>query len=143
MKKMRSKKSYPTENAVSQVIATILMVAITVIIAALVASVVMGMSTNIPKTKVLTATVSQPTVDSIIITYVGGQDQKTCSGIRWDITDSYGSTTMTMMGVTSSTTPLDVGLSMTIFGNFDYRDHVVATAYFLDGTQQVILDSII
>ena len=140
---MRLNKPASSDRAVSPVIATILMVAITVILAALVASIVLGMATNIPKTKILTATVSQTASNTIVITYVGGQDQKSCSGIRWDISDSYGSTMMTMMGLTSSTSPLEVGEVKTIIGNFDKRDHVVATAYFMDGTQQVILDSII
>jgi len=121
------------------------MVAITVILAAIIASMTMNMSSNIPKTKVLTATVSQADAYHIVVTYFGGQDQKTCSGIRWDITDSEGSAQMTVMGSTSfsSGTQLVVGTESTIAGNFDGKDHVIATAYFMDGTQQVILDVLV
>lgn len=141
---MITKPQPVNEYAVSPVIAVILMVAITVILAALVASVTMGMTTNIPKTKVLSATVSQPESDKLTITYFGGQDQTTCIGIRWDITDSFGSNQMTMMGhTTSPSIQLQVGEVRTITGNFIGKDHVVATAYFMDGTQQVILDNTI
>lgn len=136
---------YSSENAVSAVIAIVLMVAITVILAALVASITMGMGTNIQKTKIITGTVSQSDATKIIVTYFGGQDQNTCTGIRWDITDSSGSTQMTMMGYTSPTysTQLAVGSEITFTGSFIGKDHVVATAYFMDGTQQVIIDNFI
>jgi len=133
------------DSSVSPVIATILMVSITVILAAIIATVIMGMSSNIPHTKAVTGTVSQKYANLIVITYHGGQDQKTCSGIRWDITASDGSEQMTIMGSTSlsSGTQLNVGTEKTITGNFEGRDHIIATAFFMDGTQQVILDVVI
>ncbi len=48
------------EEAVSPVIGVILMVAITVILAAVIAAFVFGMAGNISKTKVVAATVQQP-----------------------------------------------------------------------------------
>ena len=53
-------KFMKNEDAVSPVIGVILMVAITVILAAVIAAFVFGMAGNIQKTKVVAATVSQP-----------------------------------------------------------------------------------
>ena len=51
------------DEAVSPVIGVILMVAITVILAAVIAAFVFGMSGNISKTKVVAVTVTQPDAD--------------------------------------------------------------------------------
>jgi len=143
--KYRTDAQFCNEVAVSPTIGVVLMVAITVILAALIASVLFGMVTNIPKTKTVAATVTQSDAFYLIVTYHGGQDQKTCVGIRWDLTDSTGSTQMTVMGHTSPSygTPLEVGSELTVPGSFQGKDHVIATAYFMDGTQQVILDNFI
>jgi len=132
-------------EAVSAVIAVILLVAITVILTAIIATVLLGMSANIPKTKMVTGIVSQAEANQIVVTYVGGQDQPTCTGVRWVITESSGLTHVSTMGFTSPsiTTPLEAGTSMTFAGNFISRDHIVATAYFMDGTQQVVVDNFI
>ena len=52
------------DEAVSPVIGVILMVAITVILAAVIAAFVFGMSGNISKTKIVAVTVQQPDADS-------------------------------------------------------------------------------
>ena len=55
------------DEAVSPVIGVILMVAITVILAAVIAAFVFGMSGNISKTKVVAVTVQQPDADHITV----------------------------------------------------------------------------
>jgi hypothetical protein len=45
-----------------------------------------------------------------------------------------------MMGLTSGTTSLTVGKTSMITGNSG-KDHVVGTAFFSDGSQQVIYDN--
>ena len=72
------------DEAVSPVIGVILMVAITVILAAVIAAFVFGMAGNISKTKIVAATAQQPAANSIVVTYQGGQDARTCTGIRSD-----------------------------------------------------------
>jgi len=133
------------EDAVSPVIGVVLMVAITVILAAMIASIVMGMTTNIQQTKIVTAKVSQVDETTIVAVYYGGNDEKSCTGIRWDVRDSFGVSQTTHMGIidTVTTTQLSVGTQLPITGDFNGKDHVVATAYFMDGTQQVILDAFI
>ena len=131
------------DEAVSPVIGVILMVAITVILAAVIAAFVFGMAGNIAKTKVVAATAQQPDATHIVVTYQGGQDAATCVGIKWTITNpTGGSLDSAMMGNTGGSTPLAVGTSKTMTGTSG-KDHVVGTAYFSDGSQQVILDNTI
>jgi archaeal type IV pilus assembly protein PilA len=139
------------DEAVSPVIGVILMVAITVILAAVIAAFVFGMSGNISKTKVVAVTVQQPTADKIVVTYQGGQDAQTLSNLNVTLTP--GTTGVTYTFVPGDSTgqygelvgaPVQVGASTTATasaGTFSGRDHVVATGIFTDGAQQVILDT--
>ena len=129
------------DEAVSPVIGVILMVAITVILAAVIAAFVFGMAGNISKTKVVAATAQQPDANHIVVTYQGGQDAATLTGIQWTITDSTGATeTQVWMGTNTGTTALPVGTGLTLPGTAG-KDHVVAAAHFSDGSDQVILDN--
>jgi flagellin-like protein len=125
------------DEAVSPVIGVILMVAITVILAAVIAAFVFGMSGNIQKTKVVAATVSQQNATAISITYNGGQDSTSLTGINWTINNANAG----VMGSMTGTTALTVGTGMTSNLGTAAQDHVVGTAYFIDGTQQVIVDT--
>jgi FlaG/FlaF family flagellin (archaellin) len=117
------------------------MVAITVILAAVIAAFVFGMAGNISKTKVVAATAQQTQADRITLTYQGGQDAATCVGISWT-SDATGSSVpgTTLWGHTDGTVPLTVGWTGIIAGS-SAKDHVVGTAFFADGSQQVIYDS--
>ena len=63
------------DEAVSPVIGVILMVAITVILAAVIAAFVFGMSGNISKTKTVAVTAQKLDSDHITVMNQGGQDQ--------------------------------------------------------------------
>jgi len=126
------------DEAVSPVIGVILMVAITVILAAVIAAFVFGMSGNITKTKVVAATVSQPNATAVSVTYNGGQDAASLACINWTVN---GVTPATMMGTCGGTTALAVGTSTTIGGATTAQDHVVAVGQFMDGSSQVIMDT--
>jgi flagellin-like protein len=139
----KRKRLSSLEDAVSPVIGVVLMVAVTVILAAIFSTFVFGMVTTVPKTKVIAAIVQQPDANNIIVTYQGGQDAGSCIGIRWAVTDAAGATQAYDMSVPQVSSRLQVGTSYTITGSFSRRDHVVATAYFSDGSEQVILDSTI
>lgn len=132
------------EEAVSPVIGVILMVAITVILAAVIAAFVFGMAGNISKTKVVAAVATKPTADSVVVTYQGGQDASSCVGILW-VATSVDHSTMSItgtMGTTSASgSALTVGTGQTLTVTSFGKTHVVGTAYFTDNTQQVILDN--
>ncbi|MGA7798815.1 MAG: type IV pilin N-terminal domain-containing protein [Methanoregula sp.] len=67
------------EDAVSAVIGVVLMVAVTIIVAAVIATFAFGMAGNLQKTKGVAATASKPSLNEILITYQGGQDASTFS----------------------------------------------------------------
>jgi flagellin-like protein len=115
------------EDAVSPVIGVILMVAVTVILAAVIAAFVFGMSGNISKSHVVAAT-GQITPDGsqVIATYQGGQDANQVKNITMNFNNVAG---------TAVEAP-PVGYSES-----GARGHLVVTAGFKDGSSAVILDS--
>jgi len=119
------------EDAVSPVIGVILMVAITVILAAVIAAFVFGMAGIISKTKVVVALVQQPDANSIVLTCQGGQDAVSCTRIRWDITPAGGTLTSTTMVPESGYTFIEVGKSITITGTFAGRGPCNRNCQFL------------
>jgi len=69
--------SNQNEDAVSPVMGTILMVAITVILAAVIAMYVFGAPANVTKTKVVVVTAQLENSGEIALMYQGGQDDET------------------------------------------------------------------
>jgi flagellin-like protein len=135
------------DEAVSPVIGVILMVAITVILAAVIAAFVFGMSGNINKTKIVASTVAQPDANRIVITYQGGQDDATLSYIQVTAPNGTVYNTTTISG-TLGASPLvkpQVGASSTLYANpsgaFSGRDHIVVVGVFSDGVSQVVSDT--
>ena len=126
------------EDAVSPVIGVILMVAITVILAAVIAAFVFGMAGNIQKTKIVAATASK-NVDSagvamITITYNGGQDSQSVASLTYSLNGA-------VPPVAFGSAPPDVGDSVQVAGTTGEKDKVSVTAAFQDGSSQVILDT--
>ncbi|HVP25468.1 MAG TPA: type IV pilin N-terminal domain-containing protein [Methanomicrobiales archaeon] len=126
-------KSEKKEDAVSPVIGVILMVAITVILAAVIAAFVFGMAGGVSKTKTVAATARQ-TGNDVVVTWQGGQDNGYVVGYGVTINDQSASTWVnTGNAVGNSTKFGGKGTS----GN----DHVVVNASFTDGSGQVVLDT--
>ena len=130
------------DEAVSPVIGVILMVAITVILAAVIAAFVFGMSGNITKTKIVAVTAQQPDANTITVTYQGGQDAQSFS--YGNVTVEHVSTYTNSTG-TGNVLGKEVGsfVTATSVGAFSGKDHVVATGTFGDGSVQVLLDTYI
>ena len=124
-------KLMKNEEAVSPVIGVILMVAITVILAAVIAAFVFGMAGNISKTKIVAATASQQG-DTIIVTYQGGQDAISVSSLFFVAGNA---------GTTSGVLTSQVGNSKAVAAGSTGQDHVTVTALFTDGSSQVVLDT--
>jgi flagellin-like protein len=122
------------EEAVSPVIGVILMVAITVILAAVIAAFVFGMASGVSKTKSVAATARQ-VQNQIIVTWQGGQDNSMVSGFNVSITPSTGTAVYNI--VVGNT----VGNSTVTGGGTTASDHVVVVGVFTDGSQQVVLDT--
>ena len=153
-------KFMKNEDAVSPVIGVILMVAITVILAAVIAAFVFGMAGNIQKTKVVAATVSQ-SGSWITITYQGGNDDASLQYLKFTVPSNTtvtaplysllarggdsGTNGATGVGLTTtvgSALKPDVGATYRINGlGTPGKDSIVITGHFTDGGEQVILDT--
>jgi len=139
------------DEAVSPVIGTVLMVAVTVILAAVIAMYVFGVPANITKTKIVAATAQFGTQGDIVITYQGGQDDDSLSSLK--ITAPDGSTWYTRSpdGLLVPSTASDpsgrpiIGdplIPPTPAGGWpEGPKHVMVVGVFSDGVDQIILDT--
>ena len=107
----------------------------------IIAGFVFGMAGNVAHTKVVAATVQQTDAGTMIVTYQGGRDAGSVTGITTTVTDSSGESQTKVMGSKGGTTPLEIGNNVTFKGEFVGKDFIVSTAWFTDGTEQVILDN--
>ena len=126
------------EEAVSPVIGVILMVAITVILAAVIAAFVFGMAGNISKTKVVAMTVQKVDATHIRVMNQGGQDSG--SLLTAMVNTSVASTcSPTPMG--SGTASMAIGCTTVCTGTFTGPIQVTVVGTFNDGSQQVLIDT--
>ena len=123
------------EEAVSPVIGVILMVAITVILAAVIAAFVFGMAGNVAKTKLVAVTASRPSTDTVTITNMGGPDQGNLNSAGLVISG------FTFTG--SNTLGKTTGSTKTVTGVGTGKQRVLVTGTFSDSTQQVLLDTFV
>jgi FlaG/FlaF family flagellin (archaellin) len=122
-------------EADSEIQGAILMLAITVIIAAVVASFAFGAASSVTKPKTVAAIAEQIDND-IVVTWYGGVDNDFVSSYNLTLLDTIHDPG-TMPGyppvVGNTTRYADLGTT----GN----DHVVVVAFFTDGTVQVVMDA--
>jgi len=111
------------------------MVAVTVILAAVIAAFVFGMASGITKTKAVAATARQVNSSSIVVTWVGGPDNAMVTGWNVTVQPSTGGT------VLWNTTSNLVGNSAIMGGGTSGQDHVIVVGNFNDGLSQVVLDT--
>jgi len=133
------------DEAVSPVIGVILMVAITVILAAVIAAFVFGMSGQINKTKIVAVTVQQPDSKHITITYQGGQDAQSFEYGTMTATNDDPADLAVVYdngdGTDNATFGDSVGASVIATGTFTKKNHVIVTGHFIDGSEQVLTDT--
>ena len=145
------------DEAVSPVIGVILMVAITVILAAVIAAFVFGMSGNITKTKTVALTVQKINGTAITVMNMGGQDAGTLNKlvITTNPAQTLGCTALGFTPTGGLTGPctiinataggiLPVGLNAILGGTgYSGRTQVTAVGTFLDGSSQVLVDTFV
>jgi len=148
-------KGTKKESAVSETISTVLAVALTVILASLVAAYMFGMMPNIPVSRTLAYSADQPDGNTIVITYHGGPDANTLLYSNVVVTPSNGGSVTyknTTISFTDPTKPTDIeierriGSMMTVTtasGGFINKDHIVIIGHFDNGQEQVVLDMLI
>jgi flagellin-like protein len=138
------------DEAVSPVIGVILMVAITVILAAVIAAFVFGMAGNITKTKVVAMTAAKNDATHITVMNQGGQDQSALSWVNVS-THTVAATSCTAPATFMapgancylSTPAVGATVQAVTTGSYSGRIEVTAVGGFNDGTTQVLLDTYI
>lgn len=139
------------DESVSPVIGTVLMVAVTVILAAVIASFVFGSAGSIQKTKVVAATAQKIPSGDIHVIYQGGQDTDSLTSISvtapngsvWHTTDSEGSLADSGTTYAKPNIGAVMKLSYTSDWPMDGQQHVVVIGAFNDGVNQIILDNML
>jgi len=133
--KLQSALGGEDERAVSPVIGVILMVAITVILAAVIATFVTGLGGSVDQSVQAGATAQfDPVSDKVTVTFTSGQNAKEVE-VR---AKSGGSVSAT--GGTLPVTLSDVGGSVTISGDDGKDVQIIVTAIGEDGGKTVVLD---
>ena len=131
------------DNAVSQTVGTLLMVAITVILGAIIGMYAFGMSSSIQNIRVVAISVTQSAPD-ILISYQGGDAQPdlySMTIIAPNATSFYTVSTGGALSTTGTPVTPDVGAVMVLSGAATSgQDHVVVVGHFIDGSEQVISD---
>jgi flagellin-like protein len=149
------------DEAVSPVIGVILMVAITVILAAVIAAFVFGMSGNISKTKTVALTVQKESGAAITVMNNGGQDAALLTGLTITAdpaaTAACTVTDSTNLAVNAANSPcivtLKAGTALSIpVGDYvklnaatttlwNTKTKITVVGTFNDGSNQVLLDT--
>jgi flagellin-like protein len=119
-------------SAVSPVIGVLLMVAITVILAAVIAVFVFNMAGTIQTGKVVAITMQQPDGTHIALTNMGGQDVGRLVSIN--VTGDLVPSADKLKAPVGSTQTYELGAGVG-------PKHIIAVGLFKDGTEQVLLDS--
>lgn len=134
------------DEAVSPVIGVILMVAITVILAAVIAAFVFGMAGNVQKTKVIATTVTR-TANGVDVKFMGGADSASLSYALVTIEGagtSYSNYTPSTGAITAPAAANNVlgkDLGSWVNGTTSSRPaQVLVIGKFTDGSDQILQD---
>ena len=130
-------KGLSKDEGVSPVIGVILLVAITVILAAVIAAFVFGYAGSMGKTKVVSVTFERTGTGTADVMFTGGIDTRLLDTLRATTDSTLGScgTDLTRVG-----DYVPVGGRITCSG-LTQEDHVTVIGFFNDDTQQVLLDT--
>lgn len=124
---------FENNSAVSPVIGVLLMVSITVILAAVVATFVFGMADQIQGSHIVMITMSQPDGTHISLTNMGGQDADSLVSVN--VTGDLKVLPAPKLGASVGSTQtyeLSTGAG---------QKHIIAVGLFRDGTEQVLIDA--
>jgi archaeal type IV pilus assembly protein PilA len=120
------------DEAVSPVIGVILMVAITVILAAVIAAFVFGMAGNVQKTKVVQLSATKNATGYITVTNMGGSDIATLQSVNVTVAGA----DMQFAG----NGPVTIGSTAGVQGASGTAQRVMLVGHFTDGATQILLD---
>ena len=128
------------ESAVSEVVGVILMVALTVIMAAIIAAYASGMIQGVPLTRSVIVTVEQSDPSHISATYRGGPDNALLESltIKWPDGTEQPVISPKIGAVYTATNGISGPKNIT-----PGSDHIVVTGHFRNNIDQVVLDTMI
>jgi FlaG/FlaF family flagellin (archaellin) len=129
--------NHPHEAAVSEVMGSILMVAVTVIFAMLIGATVRSLVGSMQQTRVVGVVAVRLNATFVSITYYGSDKPDQV----YQLNISVNGMGPTALG--SGTTPLEVGTSTMVSATAPGNDHIVVTGAFSDGTRQVVLNTMV
>jgi FlaG/FlaF family flagellin (archaellin) len=127
------------DTAVSEVAGSILMVAVTVILAALIGVTALSFFGTMQPTRIVGVTAVRFNESNVTITYYGCDkpDQ-----LYW-LNISVNGARSESMGDVGGTTPLGVGNTTMVSAPAYGKDHLVVVGSFVDGRGQVVLDTFV
>ena len=124
------------EDAVSEVISVVLIIAVTLVLAGVIAALVFGVGSNVPKSKIVDVSLSRDagTPSTVTAVFHGGKDAASVTNISFLVSnvDKGG------MCMTGSCTGIKVGCQ-TFIPSVTKPSTVTAVGSFSDGTKQVLL----
>ncbi|MEN6443389.1 MAG: type IV pilin N-terminal domain-containing protein [Methanoregula sp.] len=138
------------EHAVSEVVSIILLVAVTIILAAVIAAFVFSMAGNLERGNIAAATISRVNGSYVSVTFAGGQGTGSVAMINWTVNGAAPATyingaiaTPGMQDHPSDNGFLNIGSVALLAAHGPGTDHVVGAAVYSDGSIQIILDKTI
>jgi flagellin-like protein len=131
------------DEAVSPVIGVILMVAITVILAAVIAAFVFGMAGNIQKTHVVSVTLTRASPTSVNALFQGGQDASALTNVSFTVDGAPDKGWFANAGVNSNPPSVIAIGCTTAIATTTSPSHIIGIATFNDGSKQIVIDTTI
>jgi len=117
------------------------MVAITVILAAVIAAFVFGLAGSTGTAKNVGLTVAQGTGNNVIVTIQGGTDLPQLNKLEWSIDGATFENTWNIGGTSSPPTTFTVGMKLTAnVGETVSGNTFTVRGTFTDGSQQVLIE---
>jgi FlaG/FlaF family flagellin (archaellin) len=129
------------ESAVSEVVGVILMVAITVIMATIIAAYASGMMQGIQLTRSVIVTVEQSDPSHISVTYRGGPDNALLESltIKWPDGTTEQNITSPKIGTVVIATNIGSGPANVTSGS----DRIMVIGHFRNNKDQIVLDTMV
>jgi FlaG/FlaF family flagellin (archaellin) len=127
------------DEAVSEVMGSILMVSVTVIFAMLIGATVLSLVGSMQQTKVVGVVAVRLNATFVSVTYYGSDRP---GQVYW-LNISVNGGSFKTIGDFGGSTPVVVGTSMIVSATTPGADHIVVTGAFSDGTRQVVLNTMV
>ena len=131
--------THRNDDAISEVIAEVMILALVVTLGAVIAGMVFGVFNGLQPATIAAVTAVRSDGGNVTVTYHGATEQ---NPVYW-LGISVNSTTTKTLGVYGGSAPLEVGNSTTVRAPVAGNDHIVVSGSFADGTEIVVLDTFV